>query len=82
MTEPTAGSGAGAAAGFGRNLERWEQGRTQRNERFRKPLSPTATLPKSSEEIERRVIASLRPAESMDFRGDFRQWEDLLWIGD
>ena len=46
------------------------------------PSPQTATLPKSSEEIERCVIASFRIAESMGFKGDFRQWEDLLWIGE
>ncbi len=69
-------------AGFGRNLERWEQGRTQRDERYRKPSPQTATLPKSSEEIERCVKSSFRIAASMGFKGDFRQWEDLLRIGD
>ena len=34
------------------------------------PSPQTATLPKSSEEIERCVIASFRVAESMGFKGD------------
>jgi hypothetical protein len=46
------------------------------------PSPQTATLPKSSEEIERCVIASFQVAESMGFTGEFRQWEDLLRIGD
>ena len=46
------------------------------------PSPQTATLPKSSEEIERCVIATFRVAESMGFKGDFRQWEHLLRIGD
>ena len=37
------------------------------------PFSQTATLPKFSEEIEWCVIASFRIAESMGFKGDFRQ---------
>ena len=46
------------------------------------PSPQTATLPKSSEEIERCVIASFRFAESMGFKGEFRQWEHLLRVGD
>jgi hypothetical protein len=42
----------------------------------------TETLPKSSEEIERRVIATFRVAQSMGFKGEFRQWEELLRLGD
>ena len=42
------------------------------------PSPQTATLPKSSEEIERCVISTFQIAESMAFRGEFRQWEDLL----
>jgi hypothetical protein len=37
---------------------------------------------KSGKQIERCVISSFRIAESMGFKGDFRQWEDLLRIGD
>jgi hypothetical protein len=37
---------------------------------------------KSGKVIERSVIASFRVAESMGFKGDFRQWEHLLRIGD
>ena len=37
------------------------------------PSPQTATLPKSSEEIERCVIASFRVVESMGFKGEFRQ---------
>ena len=46
------------------------------------PSPQTATLPKSSEEIERCVIASFQIAESIGFKGEFRHWEDLLWVGD
>jgi hypothetical protein len=35
------------------------------------------TAGKSGKQIERCVIASFRIAESMGFKGDFRQWEDL-----
>ena len=37
---------------------------------------------KSGKQIERRVISTFQVAESMGFNGDFRQWEDLLRIGD
>ena len=37
---------------------------------------------KSGKQIERCVISSFKIAESMGFRGDFREWEDLLRIGD
>ncbi len=30
----------------------------------------------------RRVISTFRIAESLGFKGDFRQWEDLLRIGE
>ncbi len=43
-----------------------------------KPLSPNS----DTTEIQRCVIASFRFAESMGFKGDFRQWEHLLLIGD
>ena len=39
------------------------------------PSPQIATLPKSSEEIERCVIASFRVAESMGFEGEYRQWD-------
>jgi hypothetical protein len=42
----------------------------------------TATLPKSSEEIERCVVATFRIVESIGFKGELRQWEELLRIGD
>jgi hypothetical protein len=42
-----------------------------------------AKLPgKSGKQIERRVITSFQIAESMGFKGEFRQWEHLLRIGD
>ena len=40
------------------------------------------TAGKSGKQIERCVIASFQVAESMGFKGEFRQWEDLLRIGD
>jgi hypothetical protein len=40
------------------------------------------TAGKSGKQIERCVISSFQIAESIGFKGDFRQWEDLLRIGD
>ena len=40
------------------------------------------TAGKSGKQIERCIISSFRVAESMGFKGDFRQWEHLLRIGD
>jgi hypothetical protein len=40
------------------------------------------TAGKSGKRIERCVISTFQIAESLGFRGDFRQWEDLLRIGD
>jgi hypothetical protein len=40
------------------------------------------TSGKSGKQIERCVISTFRIAESMGFRGDFRQREHLLRIGD
>ena len=37
---------------------------------------------KSGKAIERCVIATFRVAESLGFKGELRQWEDLLRIGD
>ena len=37
---------------------------------------------KGGEPIERGVISTFRIAESMGFKGDFRQWEELLRISD
>jgi hypothetical protein len=37
---------------------------------------------KSGKQIERCVISSFQVAESMGFKGDFRQWEELLRVGD
>ena len=37
---------------------------------------------KSGKQIERCVISTFQVAESMGFKGDFRQWEELLRIGD
>ena len=40
------------------------------------------TIGKSDRQIERCAISTFQVAESMGFKGDFRQWEDLLRIGD
>jgi hypothetical protein len=40
------------------------------------------TAGKSGKQIERCVISTFQVAESMGFKGDFRQWEHLLRIGD
>jgi orotidine-5'-phosphate decarboxylase len=37
---------------------------------------------KGGKQIERCVISSLQVAGSMGFKGEFRQWEELLRIGD
>ena len=37
---------------------------------------------KSGKQIERCVIWTFQVAESMGFKGDFRQWEELLRVGD
>jgi hypothetical protein len=37
---------------------------------------------KSGKQIERCVISTFQVAESMGFKGDFRQWEYLLRVGD
>jgi hypothetical protein len=37
---------------------------------------------KSGKQIERCVISSFQIAESLGFKGDLRQWEHLLRIGD
>jgi hypothetical protein len=39
------------------------------------------TAGKSGKRIERCVISTFQIAESLGFRGDFRQWEHLLQIG-
>ena len=40
------------------------------------------TAGKSGKQNQRCVISTFRVAESMGFRGEFRQWEDLLRVGD
>ena len=40
------------------------------------------TAGKSGKQIERCVIASFQVAESMGFRGEFRQWKELLRVGE
>jgi hypothetical protein len=37
---------------------------------------------KSGKQIERCLISTFQVAESMGFKGDYRQWEHLLRIGD
>jgi hypothetical protein len=37
---------------------------------------------KSGRQIEGSLIATFRAAESLGFKGDFRQWEHLTRIGD
>jgi hypothetical protein len=37
---------------------------------------------RSGKQIERCVISTFQVAQSMGFKGDFRQWEQLLRIGD
>jgi hypothetical protein len=37
---------------------------------------------KSGKQIERCVISSFQVAESLGFKSDFRQWEELLRVGD
>jgi hypothetical protein len=37
---------------------------------------------KSGRQIERCLISTFQVAESMGFKGDFRQWQELLRIGD
>ena len=40
------------------------------------------TAGKSGKSIERCAISTFRVAESMGFKGEFRQWEQLLQVGD
>ena len=37
---------------------------------------------KSGKQIERCIISTFRVAESLGFKGDIRQWQELLKIGD
>ena len=37
---------------------------------------------KSGEQIERCLISTFKVAESLGFKGDIRQWQELLRIGD
>jgi hypothetical protein len=37
---------------------------------------------KSGKQIERCLISTFQEAQSMGFKGDFRQWQELLRIGD
>ena len=43
--------------------------------------SASDTAGTSGKRIERCVISTFRIAESLGFRGDFRQWEHLLQVG-
>jgi hypothetical protein len=43
--------------------------------------SASETAGKSGKRIERCVISTFQIAETLGFRGDFRQWEHLLQIG-
>ena len=43
-------------------------------------LSLSASQP-DGKQIERCVISTFQVAESMGFKGDFRQWEHLLRVG-
>jgi hypothetical protein len=45
-------------------------------------VSGLARSGKSGKQIERSVISTFQVAESRGFKGDFRQWEALLRIGD
>ena len=40
------------------------------------------TAGKSGKQIERCVISTFQVAESMGFKGEYRQWEHLLRIGE
>ena len=40
------------------------------------------TAEKSGKQIERCVISTVQIAESIGFKGDLRQWEHLLRVGD
>jgi hypothetical protein len=37
---------------------------------------------KSGKQIERSVISTFQVAKSMGFKGEFRQWEHLLRVGE
>jgi hypothetical protein len=46
-------------------------------------IGECAKLPESrGKQVERCVISSFQVAESMGFKGEFRQWQELLRIGD
>ena len=48
------------------------------------PRLPTSLRQRgnSGKQIEGSLIATFRAAESLGFKGDFRQWEHLMRIGD
>jgi hypothetical protein len=50
--------------------------------RARNTGQPANGQAKSGKQIERCVISTFQVAESMGFKGDFRQWQHLLRIGD
>jgi hypothetical protein len=43
--------------------------------------SASETAGKSGKRIERCVVSTFQIAESLGFRGDFRQWKHLLQVG-
>ena len=45
-------------------------------------LGECETAGKSDKQIERCLISTFQVAESMGFKGELRQWEGLLRIGD
>ena len=59
--------------------ERFASHRYQSRREYRRTCE---TAGKSGKEIEQCVIASFRVAERMGFKGEFRQWEHLLRVGD
>jgi hypothetical protein len=46
------------------------------------PGIPFSLPEKSGKQIERCLISTFQVAESMGFKGDFRQWEHLLRVGE
>ena len=58
-------------------------GLAERNTRFFVEYRRTCeTAGKSGKQIERCAISSFQIADSIGFKGDFRQWEDLLRVGE
>ena len=66
----------GSRQGNGERVSIYSTGRAGNSDRF-------ANMPgKSGKPIERCVISTFQVAESMGFKGEFRQWEQLLRVGD